>query len=260
MRHRDVAFGVLLLTVVTVCLDARPVQDLGFLTQARNAIGGPSELAAVQSLLLSGREKHRNQSFAAGAGNREFVTYAFETRVLFPDHYLHRMEADSGNRIVRYSGFSGEQLLNWLQLPPGSQGEAHYPADQIKRERETLGYVALLLLLKTDSAYRFEFRSGSSTTLAFRAADGTDVFIDLDSITHLPQRLRRDLRLTDGKVVHLAVATAEYSAVDELTLPRLLTWTRDGTFDTERRFVRLALNPPITVEDFKKKQSVPEHK
>lgn len=253
MRRHTVTLAILLVAALVVCIDGRPVQDLGFLTAARNAIGGPANLAAVRTLLVTGREKHRNQWFAPGARNNEFVGYAFETRVLFPEHYLHRMEADSGNHIVRYVGFAGPALLNRVDLPPGAQGESHYPADQLERERESLGYLSLLLFLKTDSAYHFEFRSGSNTTLAFRASDGTDVFIDLDTSTHRPQTLRRDLRQTDGKVVHVAVAIAEYSTVDELIVPHLLTWTRDGAFDTERRLVRFVINPSLTVDDFKRK-------
>jgi hypothetical protein len=86
----------------------------------------------------------------------------------------------------------------------------------------------------------------------FKTAAGTDVQLDLNPGTHLPLQLRRELRMNSGERVRIVVDIAGYATVDELLLPRTLSLSRNGVLYSERQFVGIQINPPLTPEDFRK--------
>jgi len=237
--------------VVTPRAFQEPRAASDVLGDARQALGGASQLSRVKALFLSGTERRRNQLSGRAGRPIELVEFRFEVRVLMPSHYLERQERSS-NGTASFSGFSGDVLLNRVELSPGTTGVAGYPADQLQREKETCSYLLLLLLLKTDSVLPLLLRGASGNTLTFDAWGKAQVTIDLDPMTRLPTRLHREIKTATGSIVQLTVDISQYSSVDSLLLPRKLRWFRNGELESEREFSRIELNPSLTASDFKR--------
>ena len=212
------------------------------LQQAKTALGGAAELARVRGVTLDVNDRDLLGSLRGNANAARFAESQSRIQLLFPDHFLVATGAAGPVPASRW-GFAGKTeigggALRW-------------------RYRETFGYLALALLLRTDTTFPFTFKGLTKDALHWTDPNGIDVFVDLDSATGLPRAVRYDEidRATDGSPtggVHpTRVELADYAPAGALRLPRTLRILRGTTLVQERRVVGIELNPKLQPADFK---------
>ena len=229
-----------------------PSAAAALLAGARKAIGPQPALAGVKSLRLGGVSQAWNQYYGRMEGaNNEFVTYALDTRILFPDHY-ETVKRRAGIALVRRTGFAGPSLLTQTRLPDGKVNEWS-GADAMRAQRTELARLMLLMLLKTDTALALTLdqRAGSPSTLRFTGADDFAATVHLDPRTRLPLELRFTVRMVpSGEQRDYVMEVVERRSVNGLSLPSRLTTKSRGRITEKLEFTSIEVNPALTRASF----------
>ncbi len=225
------------------------------LKAAREAMGGEAKLAAVKSLLLKGQVRTLNQLYGRDSGSaREYIANPIEIQILFPDKYVETTtyESSTKNRV----GFNGSEPVPGLK--PGQAPSPMWPVFLNSRQGE-FARLALALLLRTDTSGRLILGNGAAVNLAleFSGLGDSPTYVDLDKATHLPSRLRYQLRefLSDGTAMGTestwTMSVEDWRDVSNLKMPHRLSSFRAGKLYSEFLFKSIEINPPLTAADFK---------
>lgn len=224
--------------IMALASDAPPQARID---KARAALGGAAKLSAVTSLQLKGQQRTRFNVMSRGVRSADYRTEGKEIRMLFPDHYLVISDGRFGGS---HEGFAGAKVIG-----EGLVGRWRNP--------ETFGYLALALLLRSDSVFPFAAKSEADGALTFVDPNDVTVTVDLDPKTSRPIRLRYDapLRGNNGKPRGGTIATrielSDFRQTGGLMLPHTIAKYQGADLITEHTFTSIVVNPPLTKADFK---------
>jgi hypothetical protein len=114
----------------------------------------------------------------------------------------------------------------------------------------------LALMLRTDTTFPFTLQNDVVAGLHFLDEDRTDVFVDLDPVTHRPVRLRyAEIERTKegeptGQRFPTRIELGGYAKVERLWLPHQQSVFRGTLLLRERRLESIAINPRLTSASF----------
>jgi hypothetical protein len=229
--------------VTTLAAQSPASEAVARLNQARAAMGGAAELAAVKTLRLVVHDRDRMGTwFPDKAKGPVFHEARSEMRAMFPDSYL-------------VAAASMSQAFG----PPNRRWGFNGPDDPraSPTSRAILGHLMLALLLRMDTVFPFVLKGATGQTITFADPYGDELLMDLDSATNLPARIRyvevirdRDAQPT-GQARPRRVELGNYASVGRLRLPRSRTTFQDEILLQERRFEVIEINPTLTPADFK---------
>ena len=245
--NRAIRATIAMAALLAAAAVARPIgaAPQAGLAQARASLGGEAKLSGVKALQLTGQKRTRFNMMRRGVRSAEYQTEGEEIRMLFPDHYL--IVAD--NRTIPGLGGSREGFAGAAVIGEGVVGKWRNP--------ETFGYLALALLLRSDTVFPFTPKAHAPGTLTFADPAGVIVTVDLDPKTSRPLRLRFDapLRANDGTprggTVPTRIELSDFRQTGGLTLPHTLARYQGADLITEQTFASIIVNPPLTRADFK---------
>ena len=114
MRKLFRLFGVALL--VEVALSAQGQDASKILSASREALGGDTKLAAVKTLIATGRSSRVTQNGS--------VANDFELALELPDRFFKKdtVAMINGSAITHTSGFNGANLIEVMDTPPQMGG------------------------------------------------------------------------------------------------------------------------------------------
>jgi hypothetical protein len=149
----------------------------------------------------------------------------------------------------------GDPNRGWaVSEPIASPGE---PAASKALLRDAFAYVALRTLLRTDTPMPLTLRAFADGSLQYDAPNGVKVFLDIDSQTHLPSRLRyTDIARTNaGDPIPNRTRSERWDLDDYRVVGRVRLAHRWSRFVNEMRASMdqvdaIELNPPMTPKDF----------
>lgn len=246
MKPWNLAIGVALAIAAAAPVQvAAPLQKgTDALSSARTAMGGASQLANVKTLLLKVVDRDRMGSLP-GASPRppEYSDSRSEIQIIFPDHFLVVTQMLTPFQSESRWGFAGPNEIGHSRLR--------------WRSAETFGYLALAVLLKTDTLFRFDVRETQGQSLGLRDANGVSVFVDFDPSNSLPTRLRYDepVKTMDGEPTGQTYSTrieiGGYATTGALRLARTLNTYRGTTLLRERRIETIEPNAKISLSAFR---------
>ena len=145
-------------------------------------------------------------------------------------------------------------------MPALEPGKAPPPTWQetIESERAHLGRLMLILLLRTDGAARVTVRAatGSESTLEVLGLGPFPGYLELDKTTHLPLRLRYQMKMRTaagptGEISKNTIGAEDWRDIGGIKLPYHITMTRDGQIQADYRFQTIQVNAPLTAADFR---------
>ena len=149
----------------------------GVLAAAREALGGEKKLAAVKTLVATGRTKQlRGNNLAA---------IEFEIAMELPDKYVRKDEVPLTESDATTAGFNGSTLI--LIPAPANAAPARLAAVKQDAERYMLGFLALPSSTATMKYVgKAEAPEGKADVVDISYPDKTTLRLIVSASTHLP--------------------------------------------------------------------------
>lgn len=236
---------------------------------ARRAIGEEKRLQAINALAIVGKI-----SRTPLVGTRRTIDVRLE--LLLPDNYRREEVSVVGEaRLTSISGFSGDVLLRDLRSDSAELKVAIGPQDgQLQRERETLARLALVFLLRpippaaadfgyggcAGFTYQGNVTTGCALNVAGESGFAARVFVHSD--THRTLAMTYDVvmpRLPSlpggGESVPTTLEVSDHRVplgAEGILFPHQLTRKVAGRVVEEWNIEAITVNPPITVERFRR--------
>jgi hypothetical protein len=246
---------------------SQPGSARALLTRARQAIGGEARLRRLKALVLYGTARVGFN----GVTGELLPPHPVEVRILLPDNYL---RIDQDEDVVRRAGFSGAFLLNqWTPRRPDVRVSTRFGPEAMQLERLECARLVVGLLAETETGLSLQVRGTAS-----RAGDATvhlvgphafSAFLDFEA-TGAPWQLRyaasvtfpRPLTPEEKKLgvppprppekAEVTLAFEDRRVVGGLALPHRVRRSAREILLEELRFERIAVNPPLTLADFRR--------
>lgn len=232
------------------------------LAGAREALGGEKRLAAVRSIVASGRTRQVQ-------GNN-LVPIEFEISIELPNKYVRRDEIPARETGPTTIGFNGSELLLSPvppPPPPGFKGPPPEAARQMRAltARQDFARLALGMLAASFDAYPLTFvhigeaeaPQGKADVLEAKGAPNFTAQFFVHSDTHLPVMIGWQAPPQGpppGKPVEMRLYYADYRPVDGLMLPFRLRRAVGPDTVEETTFDRYRINTRIDPRKFEVRQ------
>jgi hypothetical protein len=242
-----VAFTLPLMLQVRAPQTPQPIDATPILDAAREALGGTSRIAAVQTFSASGRTRK--------VRGRNLVPIEFEILCALPDKYVHQDDSPAEESGLLKTGFNGGRLIQ----APAPEEDEDQAARQSRVGTNKLEFVRLTLGLFATSfngapvtftyAGRAEAPEGAADAIDVKGADKLALRLFVDRDSHLPVMLSWQASAHGGTVEH-RLYYADRRAVDGLKLPFQMRHAIAGETVEETVFDRYRLNVKIDPKKF----------
>jgi hypothetical protein len=234
--------------------DAAPI-----LTASRAALGGDARIAAVKTLIMSGRTRQ--------VRGDNLVPIEFEIQCELPDKYSRRDEIPAQDTGPTTTGFNGDRVIQ-LPAPPAGAGRAGGPppAQQeaaLKARAATMkqDFARLMLGLFATSFSSFpltftyaaqaEAPQGTADVLDVKGPDNFAARLFIHGQTHLPIMVSWEVRGPAGAApVEHRLYFADYREIDGLQLPFRVRRAIGGDTTEETTFDRFRINARVDPRRF----------
>jgi hypothetical protein len=256
------------------------------LAQAREALGGESNLAKVQGLSATGtyqREMGDRQLSGEVTVDLQLPDKMLRTESMRPrgDATIEMRQGINGDQVLRNSrtiGGGPGMMVRIAPPPGGADGEAQ----ALRNQRADLARFALAFLLTSPPAMPLEFAYGGEAEADDIKADVVDAKgpgtfaarLFFDKTTHRPlmltyrgaaPRMVMRTQRSDGppssagippgelpppQIVDIQLFLDDYKNVDGVLLPHHLSRSIDGKPNEEITFKTIRINPPFRAEAF----------
>lgn len=186
------------------------------LAAARKALGGDAKIAAVKTLVLTGRTRQVR-------GNN-LVPIEFEIQIELPDKYSRRDETPAQDTGPNISGFNGDRLVQ-LPKPPMPLPEPAATA-RVTSLKQDFARLMLGFFASTYSSYPLTFThiaqaeapQGTADVLEAKGFGDFTSRLFIATQTHLPVLASWETKAPTGASEH-RFYFADYREVDGLQLP-----------------------------------------
>jgi hypothetical protein len=263
MTHPGSALAAALLVLASLQTPSRDP-----LAAIRDAIGGDVRIRAIKSLSLEGTFR----TTQVVRQNRDGVTQIVdrstqvELLVLFPDHYL-RIEKDE--RVERFAGFAGADVLNDLRAIGQAQVASVPGADALERERLNAVRLIAGMIGRTDLQPGTTAR-GAYPRVTLAAGDAFNANLEIDPATkevklvyrarqrvYQPGAILQGARMGGAGVStapeeDVTVTFADRRPVDGVLVPHHITTTAKGVLLNELKLTSVRVNPGLTPASFRR--------
>jgi hypothetical protein len=237
------------LLAVSLALGQAPSTDDAstVLAAARKALGGEAKIAAVKTLVLTGRTRQVR-------GNN-LVPIEFDIHIELPDKYSRRDEIPAQDSGPTTNGFNGDRLVQ-IPRPPAPMPEAGAAARVIGLKQD-FARLMLGLFASSYNRYPLTFTYLAQAEAPQGKADVLDVtgpanfaarfFVHTD--THLPIMVSWEMKGPAAAVEH-RLYFADYRDVDGLQLPFRLRRAAGPDTTEETTFDRVRINGRVDLRRF----------
>jgi hypothetical protein len=267
------ALGVLVVGIALPLAQA-PAADAAatVLTATRQALGGEQKLAAVKSVVATGRTRQ--------VRGENLIPIEFEIAIELPDKYVRTDEIPAQESGPTRRGFNGAGLIQFPEAappppggpplpgragapPPGpgrASGPPPAPVDPVTALKQDFARLTLGMFAASFSSYPLTFASGGVAEAPEGKADVIDVKgaanfsarLFIDSQTHVPLMLSwqgppnpQQPGPTENRIYY-----ADYRDVDGLRFPFRIRRASGATTTEETTFDRFRINAKIDPKKF----------